>query len=201
LPKGEAELGLGIHGEKGRERISLKTCDEHVKQVILTLLEAGKFEENSSVVVLVNNLGSTTNMEMSLVVRSALLLLEEKKIKVERVYNSSFMTSLDMTGFSISLLKTKNDAMILQALDAPTLASGWQQIFQGKLIPPSQKNSFYFQKKSLKNEIKFDHEMFWEKISENSPENSIDISPIIHRCCESILKHKELLNELDGQVY
>ena len=83
--------------------------------------------------VLLNNLGSTTNMELAIVGRQVCAVLDERGIEVERVLSGTFVSSLDMAGVSISLMKVDDER--LKLLDAPTSAPAWPRTFAVKPEP------------------------------------------------------------------
>ncbi|XP_072992058.1 putative 3,4-dihydroxy-2-butanone kinase isoform X2 [Typha latifolia] len=122
------ELGLGIHGEPGAAVIDLQPVDVVVSHVLEQILspetEYVPITRGSRVVLMINGLGATPMMELMIAARKAVRELQlSYGVAVERVYTGSFMTSLDMAGFSISILKA--DQAILQRLDAPTKAPYW----------------------------------------------------------------------------
>ncbi|NSY46515.1 MULTISPECIES: dihydroxyacetone kinase subunit DhaL [Agrobacterium] len=119
----EIEVGLGIHGEQGVRRMPIAFADELVKLVLDTITSEGKLKRGDRVVLLVNGLGSTPPMELSIVTRSALRLLEFEGIVVERAWSGTFLSALDMPGFSLSVMRIDNDALDL--IDAPTDAIAW----------------------------------------------------------------------------
>ncbi|KAK9915864.1 hypothetical protein WJX75_005396 [Coccomyxa subellipsoidea] len=128
IGQGEMELGLGIHGEPGASKGPLLPVNKIVSQMLerITSKETGylSVRPGNRVALLVNSLGSSTPMELSIVARATLTQLRDTyKVTVARVYVGPFMTSLDMAGFSLSLLLL-NDARIA-ALDAPTQAPAW----------------------------------------------------------------------------
>nr|DAD36704.1 TPA_asm: hypothetical protein HUJ06_007345 [Nelumbo nucifera] len=125
---GKMELGLGIHGEPGAEVTDLQPVDvvvSHVlKQILSTETHYVPITRGSRVVLMVNGLGGTPVMELMIAAGKAVPKLQlEHGLAVARVYTGSFMTSLDMAGFSISIMKA--DQTILQRLDAPTKAPCW----------------------------------------------------------------------------
>ncbi|BDA43964.1 Triokinase/FMN cyclase [Coccomyxa sp. Obi] len=125
---GEMELGLGIHGEPGASKGPLLPVDAIVSQVLerITSRETGylNVQPGDRVALLVNSLGWTTPLELSIVAHAALTQLKETfKLAVARVYVGSFMTSLNMAGFSLSLLLL--DDARTAALDAPTQVPAW----------------------------------------------------------------------------
>ncbi|XP_044477645.1 putative 3,4-dihydroxy-2-butanone kinase isoform X2 [Mangifera indica] len=128
LGPGKMELGLGIHGEPGAAVVDLQPVDvvvSHVlKQILSTETNYVPITRGNRVVLMVNGLGATPAMELMIVAGKAVPNLQlEHGLAVDRVYTGSFMTSLDMAGFSISIMKA--DQGILQRLDAATKAPSW----------------------------------------------------------------------------
>ncbi|KAJ3697647.1 hypothetical protein LUZ61_001352 [Rhynchospora tenuis] len=128
LGTNKMELGLGIHGEAGAAVVDLQPADLVVSHVLNQILsnEAGyvPITGGSNVVLMINGLGATPLMELMLAARKAVRDLQDVHgLGVDRVYTGSFMTSLDMAGFSITLMKSEQ--AILDRLDAPTKAPCW----------------------------------------------------------------------------
>lgn len=91
---------------------------------MLNTIEAdGKLKSGDRVVLLVNGLGSTPPMELSIVARSALSILEAKGVSVERAWAGTFLSALDMPGFSLSIMQVDDRA--LELIDATTDATAW----------------------------------------------------------------------------
>ncbi|KAI5674812.1 hypothetical protein M9H77_15176 [Catharanthus roseus] len=128
LGPGKIELGLGIHGEPGAAVADLQPVDVIVSHVLKQILSPETnyvpITRGSRVVLMINGLGATPMMELMIAAGKAVPRLQlEHGLAVERVYTGSFMTSLDMAGFSISVMKA--DEGILRRLDAPTKAPAW----------------------------------------------------------------------------
>ncbi|XP_042480890.1 putative 3,4-dihydroxy-2-butanone kinase [Macadamia integrifolia] len=128
LGQEKMELGLGIHGEPGAAVVDLQPVDVVVSHVLKQILSMEThyvtITRGSRVVLMINGLGATPLMELMIASGNAVHKLQlEHGLAVERVYTGSFMTSLDMAGFSISIMKA--DQAILQRLDAPTKAPAW----------------------------------------------------------------------------
>ena len=124
LAETEMELGLGIHGEPGVERCEIEPVDGIVERILEKILEDAPSQHGDRVVLMVNNLGGTTTMELAIVARRAIELLELRGLNVERVYMGTFLSALEMPGVSISLLREVDDRT-LALLDAPTCAPAW----------------------------------------------------------------------------
>ncbi|XP_068305415.1 putative 3,4-dihydroxy-2-butanone kinase [Pyrus communis] len=128
LGPGKMELGLGIHGEPGAAVADLQPVDVIVSHVLKQILSPETnyvpITRGCRVVLMVNGLGATPGMELMIASGKAVPKLQlEHGLAVDRVYTGSFMTSLDMAGFSISVMKA--DQTILQRLDAATKAPYW----------------------------------------------------------------------------
>lgn len=123
LGDAEIEVGLGIHGEQGVRRMSIASADELVKLVFETIEADGRLKSDDRVALLVNGLGSTPPMELAVVARSAVARMEAKGVVVERAWAGTFLSALDMPGFSLSVMHV-DDAM-LNLIDAPTDAGAW----------------------------------------------------------------------------
>lgn len=124
----QMELGLGIHGEPGAAIAEVQPIDVVVAHVLRQILSAETqyvpITRGSRVVLMINGLGATPVMELMIAAGKAVPQLQlEHGIAVDRVYTGSFMTSLDMAGFSVSIMKA--DPAMLLRLDAPTKAPSW----------------------------------------------------------------------------
>ncbi|UUD35288.1 dihydroxyacetone kinase subunit DhaK [Mycoplasmopsis caviae] len=104
LAEDEIEMGLGIHGEPGTAKEKLKKASEHVSDMLERLLKEVNLN-GEEVAVLVNGLGGTTLMELNIINRDVNMQLEAKGVKIHKSYVGNYMTSLEMPGFSISILK------------------------------------------------------------------------------------------------
>lgn len=116
LKEDEMEVGIGIHGEPGTHREPLKTADE-ITDMLLDKILADLDYKDSEVAVMINGSGATPLMELFIINNRVADVLAEKGITVYRTFVGEYMTSLEMEGFSISLLRL-NDQM-KQLLDAP----------------------------------------------------------------------------------
>lgn len=127
IAPGHMELGLGIHGEAGVRQVPLEPADTLSDHLIETIVSARPATPGERVALLVNNLGATPLMELAIVARRAVITLAERGLSVERVYMGSFLTSLEMPGVSLSVLRDLNDRD-LALLDAPTDAPAWPRV-------------------------------------------------------------------------
>ncbi|HHX68772.1 MAG: dihydroxyacetone kinase subunit DhaK [Miniphocaeibacter sp.] len=119
LDEDEMEIGIGIHGEPGVSREKIKTANEIVSELLDNILKDIDYS-NSEVAVMVNGMGSTPLMELYIANNSVYDILKNKGIKVYRTFVGEYMTSLEMAGFSITLLKLDNE--LKELLDYETKA-------------------------------------------------------------------------------
>lgn len=146
LTGSEMEMGLGIHGEPGTQKLTALPCDEIVDRMLSMICDPagacrweGGLSKGDSVVLLVNNLGSTPVMEQYVAARRAIEHLEtDLGVSVARSYVGSFMTSLDMAGVSLTLMKLSyfedlcKDAV--KARPSSSLAPGWSAVFDPLML-------------------------------------------------------------------
>ncbi len=121
----EVEFGVGIHGERGVSRIRFASADELVEHLVGPLVADLGLSRGDGAVAIVNGLGGTYPIELSLVARQVHRLLGAQGVAVSRSLVGSYVTSLDMHGVSLTL--THADDELLRAWDAPvrTPAIGW----------------------------------------------------------------------------
>lgn len=125
LEENEIELGVGIHGEPGRARIPLEPADAITDKLLAPILDDLGLASGDRVLLFVNGMGGTPQMELYIVFRRAAQALTERGIEVSRSLVGTFVTSLEMQGCSISVLKL--DEQLTELWDAPvqTAALRW----------------------------------------------------------------------------
>lgn len=111
----EMEIGIGIHGEPGVEKRALEPADAIVDQLMEKILADIDYAD-SEVAVMINGCGATPLMELFIVNNRVSDILAEKGIKVYKTLVGEYMTSLEMEGFSISLLRLDDE--LKELLDA-----------------------------------------------------------------------------------
>lgn len=116
LPEDEMEVGIGIHGEPGTHREKVKTADE-ITDLLLGQILADLDYAGSEVAVMVNSSGATPLMELFIINNRVHDVLESKGVRIYKTFVGEYMTSIEMAGFSISLLKL--DDQLKALLDAP----------------------------------------------------------------------------------
>ena len=126
LAEDEIEVGLGIHGEPGTHREKMKSAAEIVKELMDRIFDDIKIKENDEVAVLVNGLGGTPLMELYIVNNEIDKILKAKGIKIYKTIVGNYMTSLEMAGCSISLLKLDNE--LKELLDSKADTPAFKQL-------------------------------------------------------------------------
>ena len=118
LAENEMEMGIGIHGEPGTERTEIKEVDEIVESLLEDILKDLPFNKNDEAVLMINGMGGTPLMELFIANRKAQKVLANKNINIFKTYVGEFMTSLEMEGMSITLLKVDDE--LKELLNAET---------------------------------------------------------------------------------
>lgn len=137
LGPGLVEIGMGIHNEPGCEKVN-EDLPKVVEIMLAQLLDPGDkdrayvpFGPSDKMVLLVNNFGGVSNLELGAIVTEVTVQLKRKySLHPSRIYAGTIVGSLNGPGFGLSLLKVKDTGLgpgksILELLDAPTEAAGW----------------------------------------------------------------------------
>lgn len=119
LAEEEIEIGIGIHGEPGRERRPMAPADEITDLLVDAVLEDLSPPSGESVLLLVNGMGGTPLSELSIVYGRARQRLQEAGLQVDRSLLGNYVTALDMQGVSVSVLRL--DAELTTLFDAPVI--------------------------------------------------------------------------------
>ena len=122
LAEDEVEIGMGIHGEPGTHREKISSADDITKHLMDKIFSNLTVNKGDEVAVLVNGLGATPLMELYIANKTVAELLLEKGVKVVKTYVGNYMTSLEMAGFSVSVLKVDEELKALLAATADTPA-------------------------------------------------------------------------------
>jgi ATP-dependent dihydroxyacetone kinase len=176
IPGGKAEMGLGIHGEPGVELVGFENAKQSVTMVADRLFK--KVKKAKAYALLINNLGSTTPLEMGLVTNEVLKGRHGKKIKLV-CGPANLVTSLDMHGFSLSLLPLTPEFEI--ALKSPATPLVWPGV-KSHAAPKLVKLHAVMKLKALK--------------SSRNPE----LEALVKRACTILIAAEAPLNKLDAQV-
>ena len=123
LSENEMEVGIGIHGEPGTDKEPLKTADEIADTLLDQILNDMDYS-GQEVAVMVNGMGATPLMELYIIYDHVADVLADKGIKVYAPFVGEYMTSIEMQGFSISLLRLDDE--LKELLDAPADTPAWR---------------------------------------------------------------------------
>ncbi|MGY1838906.1 MULTISPECIES: dihydroxyacetone kinase subunit DhaK [unclassified Modestobacter] len=117
LPEGEMEIGIGIHGEPGRRRVPVAPAREVAEMLLEPVLADLDFTGGDGALVFLNGMGGTPLIELYLMFGEVVQVLEKAGVTVARSLVGSYMTSLEMAGCSVTLLRVDDD--LLRLWDAP----------------------------------------------------------------------------------
>lgn len=117
LGEDEMEIGIGIHGEPGRERMALEPADAIVDRLVEPILADGAIRSGDRVLAFVNGMGGTPLIELYIVYRRLAQLLRERDVTIARSLVGDYITSLEMAGCSITLLSLDDE--LIELWDAP----------------------------------------------------------------------------------
>lgn len=123
LSENEMEVGIGIHGEPGTHKEPLKTADEIADTLLDQILNDMDYS-GQEVAVMVNGMGATPLMELYIIYNHVADVLADKGIKVYAPFVGEYMTSIEMQGFSISLLRLDDE--LKELLNAPADTPAWR---------------------------------------------------------------------------
>lgn len=118
ISDGEMEVGVGIHGEPGRRRDSLKSADEIVDEMYDAVAGDLPFNSGDRVALMINGLGGTPPSELYILYRRAAQRCEETGLTIVRNYIGEYCTSLEMAGASLTLLRLDDELESLLAAPA-----------------------------------------------------------------------------------
>jgi len=190
------EVGLGIHGETGRKKMPL-TSSAKLAELVLNE-HVLNFDQNSAkdVCLMVNNLGGLSNLEICLFANDCVKYMQSHRadLSLRRLYCGTFMTSLNMNGFSVTsvLLDEAKLDFYLNLLDAPTTAPAWPKSC-GKDLKVFEYTSF--NNLSGLKDLSIDNTEYIEYKEANSSEM---LKYFMQTICQDLIDLKEYLNKLDS---
>ena len=121
----EMEIGIGIHGEPGRTRMKLETADKIVEMLMTPIISDLPYKNGDEVLLFVNGMGGTPLIELYVVYNKAYDMAVKNGLKVTRNLIGSYITSLEMAGCSITLLKLDEELTGLWNAPVKTAALRW----------------------------------------------------------------------------
>ncbi|MBA3309124.1 MAG: dihydroxyacetone kinase subunit DhaK [Nocardioidaceae bacterium] len=122
LPADEMEVGIGIHGEPGRRRVPLAPAKEVAAMLVDPIVGDLPYRQGDSVIAFVNGMGGTPLIELYLMYNEVRQILDKAGITVARSLVGSYITSLEMAGCSVTLLKVDDE--MVRLWDAPVNTPG-----------------------------------------------------------------------------
>ena len=125
LADDEIEIGIGIHGEPGRARVGLASADELTDRQLVPVVEDLGLTAGERVLLLVNGMGGTPASELYVVYRRARATLAERGIEVTRSLVGNYVTSLEMQGASVTVLRLDDELTDLWDAPVRTTALRW----------------------------------------------------------------------------
>ena len=125
LGEDEMEIGIGIHGEPGRERMPLEPADKITERLATAVVDDLPYREGDQVLAFVNGLGGTPLLELYIVYRALKKFLDGRGITIARNLVGPYMTSLEMAGMSITLLRLDDELTRLWDAPVDTPALRW----------------------------------------------------------------------------
>ncbi|MBM4207359.1 MAG: dihydroxyacetone kinase subunit DhaK [Gammaproteobacteria bacterium] len=125
IAENEMEIGVGIHGERGRETVPIKTATEIVEQIASIIHEELQPKAGQEVLLHINGFGGTPLIELHLLYQLAAAYWQKKELKISRSLVGNYTTSLDMAGASITLTLMDEELMRLWDQPVNTAAIRW----------------------------------------------------------------------------
>lgn len=117
LPEDEMEIGIGIHGEPGRTREKIKSAQEITEELAKPIIKDLPYKKGDRVLAFVNGMGGTPIIELYIIYHELANLLKGHGINIVRNLIGTYITSLEMAGCSITLLKLDDE--LIRLWDAP----------------------------------------------------------------------------------
>ncbi|XP_049773452.1 triokinase/FMN cyclase-like [Schistocerca cancellata] len=191
LAPDEMELGLGVHGEAGASRIKMCSASEAVQIMLDKLIITLSLKEGDEVAALINNLGGSSHIEEWIIANEVINQLGSKNINVKRIYVGALMTSLDMLGMQVCLLRLDagNKDKWLRYLDCETNAPAWPGT---KLSLPS-----HFKPQNSESDIEEHIELQEKGLILGDEETSV-FKECLSAASNAIITAEKHLNELDS---
>ncbi len=125
LPDDEMEVGIGIHGEPGRRRVKIASADEITEMLMEPVITDLPYKKGDDILLFVNGMGGTPLVELYIIYRKAAEIAKQHGLKIVRNLVGSYITSLEMAGTSITMLKMNDQLCKLWDAPVDTPALRW----------------------------------------------------------------------------
>lgn len=195
IGENEMEYGVGIHGEPGIQRENIIHADQLADRMVNALTKELNLQEQDEVTLLVNGFGSTPLLELYLLNNAVAKVLADKKITIYRTFVGNYMTSIDMLGASVTLMKMNTE--LKQWIDAESDAPAMKVNGPVASIP-------YVNMKAQSEEGKeVSYDMVTEEACAVIKEKEITLDNIIYivdKMSECIIKNEVPFCELDAHA-
>ncbi|KAM4845523.1 LOW QUALITY PROTEIN: triokinase/FMN cyclase [Thomomys bottae] len=200
LAADEVELGLGIHGEAGVRRVKMAPADEIVTLMLNHMTDTSSashvsVSSGSSVVLMVNNLGGLSFLELGIIADAAVRTLENRGVKVARALVGTFMSALEMPGVSLTLLLV--DEPLLKLIDAETTAAAWPNVAKVSVTGRKRSRVAPIEPKEASDSTEAKGMACCWGRSRQSSVASKQMELVLERVCTTLLSLEEHLNALD----
>uniref|UniRef100_A0A493SZ10 Triokinase/FMN cyclase n=1 Tax=Anas platyrhynchos platyrhynchos TaxID=8840 RepID=A0A493SZ10_ANAPP len=181
---------MGIHGEAGVRRMKVMPADEAVETMLAHMTDPANashlpLSRGAAVVLVVNNLGGLSCLELGIVAGAAVRGLERRGVRIARALVGSFMTALEMAGVSLTLMLA--DEELLGLIDAETTAMAWPNLVAGPAV-------------SQRPEVPAPNEGPEPQPAQQAPSagpGTKRVQLVLERVCSTLLGLQDKLNELD----
>ena len=191
----EMEYGVGIHGEPGIKREKVISADELAERMVTSLIDELNLKSGDEATLLVNGFGATPLQELYLLNNSVTRVLAEKNIRVYRTFVGNYMTSIDMAGASVSLLKM--DDQLKELIDAESNTPAF------KVDGPVESIPYVNMKLNDQQNVEVSHEMTVDDshaIVKNNKISLDNMKYIVDKMSECIIKNEVPFCELDAHA-
>ena len=200
IPNGFFELGLGIHGEKGLERIKYESVEDVIQKMFEKSfnahIEKEIYSKMKDVVIIVNNLGALTPIEMNIIIKGLCdYVYKNTKLNIVRIIHGAVMTSLDMKGFSLTICNLNQNDKLKESMQLLSEA------IDDKVEVPSSNWNVIKEPKRIYDEYET-KQILYDKEEERKEVNS-DVSKtkkILYELFDLLQSKEEFLNTLDKKV-
>ena len=200
IPNGFFELGLGIHGEKGLERIKYESVEDVIQKMFEKSfnahIEKEIYSKMKDVVIIVNNLGALTPIEMNIIIKGLCdYVYKNTKLNIVRIIHGAVMTSLDMKGFSLTICNLDQNDKLKESMQLLSEA------IDDKVEVPSSNWNVIKEPKRIYDEYET-KQILYDKEEERKEVNS-DVSKtkkILYELFDLLQSKEEFLNTLDKKV-